>query len=274
MNLMGVLIGAVLGYMLGGPLGALLGAILGQSLSVGVSHTGWSGHDAVRAQQTFFTTTFSVLGHMAKADGHVSEHEIRTARLFMAQMNLNEEQTRAAMELFKQGKEPNFPLEQVLRRFRADVGGRYDLISMFLEIQIHAALADGEMHPAERQLFTRICGALGISEFQFRRLEQFIRAQRSFHTGAGTGAGGGAGGRQMPPAERADQLAAAYQTLGVDPKASDGDIKTAYRKLMKQHHPDKLVAKGLPPEMIKLAQERVQQINVAYDLIKSARNIK
>ena len=270
MNFMGVLIGAVLGFMLGGPLGALLGAILGQSLSVGVSHTGWSGHDAVRAQHAFFTTTFSVLGHVAKADGHVSESEIRTARLFMAQMNLNEEQTRAAMELFNQGKQPDFPLEQVLRRFRADVGGRYDLISMFLEIQIHAAYADGVMHPAERQLFTRICEVLGVSEFQFRRLEQFIRAQRAFHAGAG----GGAGGRQMPPAERQDQLAAAYQTLGVEPKASDGDIKTAYRKLMKQHHPDKLVAKGLPPEMIKVAQERVQQINVAYDLIKSSRGIK
>ena len=271
MNFIGVLIGAVLGFLLGGPLGALLGAILGQSLSVGVSHTGWSGHDAVRAQQAFFTTTFSVMGHLAKADGHVSEDEIRTARLFMAQMNLNEEQTRLAMELFSQGKQPDFPLEHVLRRFRADVGGRYDLLSMFLEIQIHAALADGIMHPAERQLFSRICDALGFSEFQFRRLEQFIRAQRSFHAGAGVG---GAGGRQVPPAERVDQLSAAYQTLGVDPKAGDSEIKTAYRKLMKQHHPDKLVAKGLPPEMIKVAQERVQQINVAYDLIKSARNIK
>ena len=268
MNLVGVLIGAVLGFLLGGPLGALLGAILGQSLSVGVSHTGWSGHDAVRAQQAFFTTTFSVMGCVAKADGHVSENEIRTARLFMAQMNLNEEQARMAMELFNQGKQPDFPLEQVLRRFRADIGGRYDLLSMFLEIQIHAALADGEMQPAERQLLTRICGVLGFSEFQFRRLEQFIRAQRSFHTGPG------GAGRRESPAAREDQLTAAYQTLGVEPKASDGEIKTAYRRLMKEHHPDKLVAKGLPPEMIKLAQERVQQINVAYDVIKSARNIK
>ncbi len=266
MNFMGVLIGAVLGFMLGGPLGALLGAILGQSLSVGVSHTGWSGHDAVRAQQAFFTATFSVLGHVAKADGHVSDHEIRAARAVMAHMNLNAEQTRAAMELFNRGKQPDFDLDAMLLELRRSCHGRRDVLSMFLQIQLSAALADGVMHPAERAVFDRICGVLGISEFERRQYEQFIRAQQRFRTGGSAGQGA--------PAAREDQLAAAYQTLGVDPKAGDGEIKTAYRKLMKEHHPDKLVAKGLPPEMIRLAQEKVQQINVAYDLVKSSRGIK
>ena len=266
MNFLGLLIGAVLGYMLGGPLGAVLGAMLGQSLSVGVSHTGWSGYDAVRAQQAFFTATFSVLGHVAKADGHVSEHEIRAARAVMAHMNLSGEQTRAAMELFNRGKQSDFDLDATLQEFRRHCRGRRDVLSMFLQIQLSAALADGVMHPAERAVFDRICAVLGISEFELRQYEQFIRAQQRFRTG-------GADGRAAPAA-REDELAASYQTLGVDPKTSDADIKTAYRRLMKQHHPDKLVAKGLPPEMIRLAQEQVQQINVAYDLIKSSRGIK
>ncbi len=269
MNLVGVLIGAVIGYILGGPVGALLGAILGQSISVGVSHGGWSGHDAARAQQVFFDATFAVMGCVAKADGVVSEHEIQAANAVMAHMNLDPAQRLAAVQLFNRGKQPDFDLEGTLRELRAACHGRHDLLGMFLQIQLHAALADGDMHPAEWQLLVRICAGLGISEFELRQYEQFIRAQQRFHAGARGGAGGG-----VPRQARQDELAAAYQTLGVAPGATDAEIKTAYRRLMKENHPDKLVARGLPENMVKLAQEKVQQINVAYDMIKAARNIK
>lgn len=262
MNLTGVLIGAVIGFMLGGPLGALVGAVLGQSLYVGVSRGGWSGYDAQRAQQAFFTATFSVMGHVAKADGRVSESEIQTARAFMAHLNLDAQEQQAAIGLFNQGKEPGFPLDETLRRFREECRGRYDLLSMFVEFQLHVALADGPMHPAERQVFSHICAVLGFSEFQLRRLEEFIQARRGFH-----------GQGQAAPA-RVDDLTAAYQTLGVPPTAKDAEVKTAYRRLMKENHPDKLVARGLPEAMVKLAQEKVQQINVAYEAIKSARGMK
>ena len=261
MNLAGALIGAVLGFMVGGPLGALVGAILGQSLSVGVSRGGWSSYDAGQAQQAFFTATFSVMGHIAKADGRVSENEIQTVRAFMAHMNLDAAQQRAAIELFNRGKEPGFDLDDALTRFRAECRGRFDLLSMFVEFQLHVALADGPMHPAERQVFARMCEVLGFSEFQLRRLEAFIQARRGFHEG-------------QTVAARQDSLAAAYQTLGVAPQAKDAEVKTAYRRLMKENHPDKLVARGLPETMIKLAQEKVQQINVAYEAVKTARGFK
>src|SRR5579871_1720394 len=110
MNFVGMLIGALIGYVLGGGsiLGALIGAFLGQSISVGVSRTGWSGHDATRAQEAFFTATFSVMGHMAKADGVVSQDEIRAANAVMAHMNLDPAQRLAAIQLFNQGKESGF----------------------------------------------------------------------------------------------------------------------------------------------------------------------
>ena len=266
MNLLGVLIGAVIGFMLGGPLGAIVGAMLGQSLSVGVSRAGWSGHDAARAQQAFFTATFSVMGHVAKADGVVSQDEIQAARAVMAHMNLDAVQTQAAVQLFNQGKEPDFDLDAALRALRLACHGRRDLLGMFLQIQMHAALADGTLHPAERKVLERICDMLGIPEYELQQYEQFIRAQQRFRGGAGTG-----GGSREP---RTDTLARAYQTIGVQPSASDGDIKTAYRRLMKDNHPDKLVARGLPENMIRMAQEKVQQINVAYDAIKAARGIK
>ena len=266
MNLVGLLIGAVIGYFLGGPVGAIIGAFLGQSVSVGVSRGGWSGHDAAVAQQAFFTATFSVMGHVAKADGVVSENEIQAANAVMAHMNLDPAQRLAAIQLFNQGKESGFDLDAALRNLRIACHGRRDLLGMFLQIQVHAALADGgAMHPAEREVLERICDALGISSYELNQYEQFVRAQQRFR-----GAGTGGGVRESRP----DNLVAAYQALGVAATATDAEIKTAYRRLMKENHPDKLVARGLPENMIKLAQEKVQQINVAYDAIKQARGIK
>jgi DnaJ like chaperone protein len=267
MNFVGLLIGALIGFVLGGPLGAIIGAFLGQSISVGVSHTGWSGHDAARAQEAFFTATFSVMGHMAKADGVVSQDEIQAANAVMAHMNLEPAQRLAAIQLFNQGKESGFDLDATLRNLRLACHGRRDLLGMFLQIQVHAAMADGSIEAAERGVLERICDMLGISSYELNQYIQFIQAQQRF-AGGRAGAGGGA------TQTRTDTLAAAYQTLGVSPTASDAEIKTAYRRLMKENHPDKLVARGLPENMIKLAQEKVQQINVAYDAIKSARGIK
>ncbi|HEY3858451.1 MAG TPA: co-chaperone DjlA [Gammaproteobacteria bacterium] len=268
MNLIGALIGAVIGYWLGGPIGMILGAMLGQSVSIGVSRGGWSGFDAARSQQAFFTATFSVMGHMAKADGVVSEDEIRAANAVMAHMNLDPAQRLAAIQLFNQGKESSFDLDEALRTLRTACHGRRDLLGMFLQIQLHAAMADGVIEPAERRVLGRICDLLGIPEYELNQYEQFIRAQQR-----GPGAGGRTGGGGFRDT-RPDGLAAAYQTLGVASTATDAEIKTAYRRLMKENHPDKLVARGLPENMIRLAQEKVQQINVAYDAVKQARGIK
>ncbi|HEX7965353.1 MAG TPA: co-chaperone DjlA [Gammaproteobacteria bacterium] len=264
MNLVGLLIGAVIGFLLGGPLGAIIGAMLGQSVSVGVSRGGWSGHDSARSQQAFFEATFSVMGHVAKADGVVSPDEIQAARNVMAHMNLDEAQRQAAVEHFNRGKLPDFDLDAQLKALRAACHGRHDLMGMFLQIQLHAAMADGTVHPAERVVLERICALLGISVYELNQYEQFIRAQARFRRDADS----------RSPEARRDELGAAYQTLGVAATATDAEIKTAYRRLMKENHPDKLVARGLPENMIKLAQEKVQQINVAYDLIKSSRGIK
>jgi DnaJ like chaperone protein len=258
----GTIIGGALGWVLGGPLGALLGAALGHSLSGANVQTGRVGPGSERVQAAFFTATFSVMGHIAKADGRVSEDEIRAARAVMAHMNLNVEQRQAAMALFNQGKQAEFPLESVLHQFRSECSGQPALLRMFLQIQLQAAYADGVLHPAEQAIFNRIGAALGISQAELRMHAESVRSQYGFN-------GGGQAASAQP-----DKLAAAYRTMGVSAGMDDAAIKRTYRKLMTQNHPDKLVAKGLPEEMIKLAQEKVQQINAAYDVIKAARGIK
>jgi DnaJ like chaperone protein len=258
----GAIIGALLGWAVGRSWGALLGAILGYSLAANRARVGWGQMHPGRAQAAFFNATFSVMGCIAKADGRVSEDEIRAARAIMAQMNLSEEQTRAAIGLFNQGKRPDFQLDAVLIQFRNECGGYPALLRMFLQIQLAAAFADGVLHPAEQAIFTRICTILGIPPIELRRYEESIHAQQSF--------GGDRGAQQPQP----DRLAAAYQTLGVQADSSNEEIKRAYRRLMKENHPDRLVARGLPEGMLKLAQEKTQQINVAYEMIKAARGIR
>ncbi len=267
MSWWGKLAGGVFGFMLGGPLGALLGGVLGHNFDKGLAGleandvTG-SQADQERIQTAFFTATFSVMGHVAKADGRVSPEEISQAQAIMAQMDLTPDMRRAAIELFNQGKRRDFPLDEVLDQFRRECRRRTTLIQMFLEIQIQAAWADGRLDRAEEQLLLRICHRLGIPEFLFRQLERMIRAQQ----------GGQYRDDNRQPGGRSS-LDEAYAMLGVSADASDAEIKKAYRRLMSQHHPDKLVAKGLPEEMMKVATRKTREIRQAYEAIKQARGL-
>lgn len=274
MSWWGALLGGTFGFMLGGPLGALLGAVLGRRFDKGLDALGDYQADAgpdigdrERVQTAFFTATFAVMGHIAKADGQVSRDEIRLAEHVMTRMALNAEMRKTAIDLFNAGKAADFDLDAVLEQFRRECHRRRNLIQMFVEIQLHASYADGSLHAAEAQVLRHICDRLGISRMEFAHLEALVRNAQEF-------SGAGARGQRTQQTPSRDRLADAYQVLGVGKDASDADIKTAYRRLMNQHHPDKLVAKGLPEEMIALATEKTQEIKAAYETIKAARGTR
>ena len=121
--------------MLGGPLGAVFGAAFGHNFDKGLSSLGsqssFSG-DVERIQTAFFTSTFSIMGHIAKADGQVSQVEIRLAEDIMRQMNLNAQQKTVARRLFNEGKKVDFPLNDVLQQFRVECHRRSNLMQMFM----------------------------------------------------------------------------------------------------------------------------------------------
>ena len=253
----GKLIGGALGFMMGGPLGAMLGGTIGHQFDSGMSGSSRMGiGDNERTQAAFFTATFSVMGYIAKADGRVSEHEIQAARSLMRQMQLNDAQQTAAIDLFQKGKEADFPLDEVLQQFRSECHRRTTLLRMFLEIQVQAAMADGRMDPAESQVLRHIGEMLGFDAPQIEQLINFVSGAASGH------------GQQVQP------VSEAYQLLGVAPDASDAEVKKAYRRLTNQHHPDKLVAKGMPEEMVKLANEKTQEIRKAWERIRYHRTEK
>jgi DnaJ like chaperone protein len=266
----GKLAGATLGAVVGGWVGGLIGVLLGHQLDLGLAreleHRGGEGAAPGAApdsgvQLEFFTTTFAVMGHLAKADGRVSKDEIAAARRVMHRMKLSADQTRAAIKLFEQGKRPDFPLAGVLESFKRRCRGRRDLLYTFVEIQLQAALADGQLHPETRRVLWQVCGALDISGLELAQLEALARA----HSGPRGG--------PARPAAPADRLGEAYRVLGLEREASDAAVKKAYRRLMSQHHPDKLISKGLPAAMMDLARDKAREINIAYDLIKEARGM-
>lgn len=279
MSWLGKFIGGAFGFMLGGPMGAILGASLGHQFDIGMIRTenieSLRPGDQHRVQMAFFTATFSVMGHIAKADGRISPEEISLANRIMDQMSISGEMRTTAINLFEQGKNANFPLDDVLAQLYQECHRRTDLIRMFLEIQIQEALADGAMDSKEEKLLLHICSQLRVSHFDYERLKMRVLAQQRFQNRDYQYQDQGQYQRQRQHQQpyRRDQssLQDAYEVLGLTSSASDEDVKKAYRRLMSQNHPDKLVAKGLPEEMMKLAKEKTQKITKAYETVQQAR---
>ncbi len=256
----GKALGGVFGFVVGGPVGAVVGAALGH----GVDRRAGGGmvwsRDVARVRAAFFTAVFSVMGQVAKADGRVSRDEIRAAEEVMRHMNLNPEQRRAAIHLFQQGKRPDFAIDAVLAQFRRQCGRHPELVRLFLELQLRAALADGDLGVREREVLLQVCDRLGVPAREFEWLVRIMQRR-----GANRG---GAGGGNVPGSRRLEQ---AYQVLGVARDARPDEITKAYRRLMSRTHPDKLVSRGLPEEMIRVAAERTREVRDAYDTIREAR---
>lgn len=292
----GKLLGGVFGFMIGGPLGAAIGAALGHQFDHGLESSalpppdGWNEQvlrpgDTERVRMSFFSAAFTVMGHVAKADGHVHPSEIALAENVMDSMQLSAELREAAIKLFTQGKQPEFELEPVVLQFRQECQRRTNLYRLFMEIQIQAALADGVIRTQEHKMLLRIAEVLGFPEFIFDQLVSLVCASMGIplseafesangSAGASEGASEGAGARQQRRAPRHSSeisLRDAEHVLGVTSDDDKATVKRAYRRLMSQHHPDKLIAKGLPEEMIALATDKTQNIRRAYDKVKQAR---
>jgi DnaJ like chaperone protein len=247
----------------GKAIGALIGLFIGHLFDAQLG--GGALSDTPRAstlgvQEAFFRATFQVMGHLAKADGRVSENDIRAARAIMNEFRLAEPEIQFAIDLFTQGKEPDFPLESTLRELYALCRHRRDLCRMFVQIQLQTALWGDGLNTAGRKVLSRVCAALDISGYEVVQMEALLRMQQA--------------ARQPHRASAADRVAEAHEVLGVPRDSPNNEVTKAYRRLMSRNHPDKLHAKGLPESMMKLAEEKTRQIRAAYEVIREARGMK
>lgn len=345
MNFWGKILGTLFGAMFAKVPGAILGFIVGHMFDRGYSQDfnqmGGFGRffvdkDAVKNQAVFFHALFSVLGHVAKADGRVTEAEILVATQLMDDMKLTGDTRKEAQQAFREGKAADFPVKDILQEFYDSCYGRRDILQIYLEILIQAAYADGRLDAQEQKILVDVAKALKFqkqellylisafeAELRFRRSSQQQQAeqeqqnrQQQEHSGPGWRPRSKAeqkrsrGEREEQSQEdfdeeayykrqreqysrknyqqrsgyqeqhraqsnysATDRLNDAYRILGVTPSTDPKAIKKSYRKLMSEHHPDKLVSKGLPRQALEMAKQKAQDIQAAWELVKRERGL-
>jgi len=256
MSILGAILGGAAGLIaLGGPLGALLGAAAGHAIgrlsrrksapADGPTQPGLEGLDPRAAtKQVAFTMAVIALGaKMAKADGIVTRDEVDA---FKQVFRVPDEEMKNVARVFDQARKSPLGFEayagQIARMFR----GQPAVLEELLDGLFHIAKADGQVGPDELGYLREVAGIFGFSAHDFERL-------RAEHLGP----------------DKADP----YEILGADRKSGDAEIKAVYRKLVREHHPDRLIAKGVPKEFIDVATEKLATINAAWDKIAKERGI-
>lgn len=238
MSVWGKLAGAAAGLAIGGPLGALLGGIAGHLVVDRDSEP-----SEVDKQLAFTIGVIALGAKMAKADGHVTTDEVHA---FKEVFRVPDSERANVARIFNLAKQDTAGFEsyakQLAKLFRDDP----DMLRNILGGLFHIAEADGVLHPKERAYLEIVAERFGIGKAEFSH----ILAQHC-----------------------ADERKSPYQVLGIDPNVSDKTLRSHYRKLMVENHPDKLIARGLPQEMIDIADKKIAVINEAYDEIQKERRM-
>ena len=267
--------GALIGFLLIGWVGFALGIILGHGLDyhrpslAALLNRLPRGRLPQSGESIYREALFLCLGHLAKQDGRVSPQEIAAAEALFKRMKLKPRERQQAIELFNRGKLPGTLMEPYLEQFRRRYATRKQKRLVFLEQLLAIAYADGGPQAAQLARLQDFLQVLEISQPEFERLHRRLRQtkdqeseqqkKRSNHY------------TRKPSPEIT--LVNAYRTLGLNSTASNREIKLTYRRLMSQHHPDKLAAQGLTDRALEKAKERTQEVQQAYAVLKKAREI-
>jgi len=256
MGFWGKTIGAGMGFMVGGPLGAILGGFLGHAYDVGNEqvrrynegddHSWPEVEQEFDRQYLFYVSLASLAAKMAKADGVVTKDEIRAFDHFLQiELGLSFEERRTVAGVFNEAKDSPEDAVAIARQFRSLIGFQRDVLQMMIQLLFRIALADGELHRDEESFIQRIASVFQMSTAEYQQIKALYIKQTDH----------------------------AYSILGISRGASDDEVKKAYRKLVREYHPDRMQAKGVPEDFMKIANEKMTEINQAYDQICKERGI-
>ncbi len=257
MAFLGKLLGGTLGLAIGGPIGALIGAGGGhlfdrfresEKRTLAGGGPELLGNHA-EAQLAFAVGLIGLSAKVAKADGRVTPDEIRAFRQVFDFPRQDEERVAA---LYNQAKASTAGFEAYARQLAAILGARDERCAQILDCLFTIAGADGVLHPNEDRVIREIGHIFGFSDAEIASLRARHQPSQSR---------GNSGG----------DLASKYAVLGVDPSATDSEVKSAHRDLVRKFHPDHLASKGLPDELLQHATERLADINTAYEAVMKER---
>jgi DnaJ like chaperone protein len=246
---------------------ALIGLLLGHQFDRGFANRFMRFGPDVSASrlehlpQPYLRALFEIMGHLAKADGRVTEHEIRAARVLMHRLGLGPQEIRRAINWFERGKEASYPLVSTLQTLRGQSARSADMRGLFVRLLMEVALSKSSLRQTERAMIWTVCRELDIGRVELAQLEAMLRAQRGFRKSAA----GAADSKRVNDA---------YSALGVDRSSTNDEIKKAYRRLMNKNHPDKIVSANPDAAVLAEAERRTREVRGAYDLLKARRSIR
>ena len=236
MSLIGGLVGGMIGFTFLGPLGALIGSVVGSRM----------GRNSVRRknpnnfdhQVAFFAALFACLAKIAKADGQVTKEEINKIEDFITQkFNLDGEQRNFAINIFQKSKDDNVSFDAYAKQLASLLKRSPNSLMIFYELLFELAMADGELHPNEEKLLKKVPRIFGFNDELYNQLfQKYGLKTQNF-----------------------------YEVLGVSKQMKFDEIRKTYLKKRREFHPDKLISKGLPEELIEKAKEKFIEIQEAYE---------
>ncbi len=224
-----------------------------------------------QAQDIFFLVVFSLLALMAKADGVVSKEEIKLVDDFIKKvLQLSPQKRDLAIKIFNTAKDSNYSFDSLASQFYSIFKNERSVLKTMFDILMHLAHSDGTFHPNEERLIKSAKKIFKISDYEYESLkERYQKHGQSGEGGSGSQNRSSGGGQSGSHHENIDKY---YAELGCMPSDSNEKIKEAYKKMARDYHPDTVIARGLPQDFVKFATQRFQQIQLAYEKIKTARN--
>jgi len=260
----GKVIGTLAGLATMKPVFALVGLALGHQFDRGFMARERSATDemlrASRLPQGYLQILFETMGHVAKADGRVSESEIHAARSVMHKLGLKPALVRSAINWFAEGKARGYPLDSKLDELKKRYARRDSLRRLFVRLLLEVSISKSPVSSRERALIWRACERLDVGRVELAQMEATLRA--------------GTGQQSASNGERSSDAREAYETLGLSPGASNDEVKTAYRRLMNRYHPDKVGANTTDQRELDEALGKTREIRAAFETLKALRSMR
>ena len=240
MSIWGSLIGGMIGFSLGGPFGMLLGSLIGGKVSRARARGGFNAQ--AQGQRIFALSLIVLSAKLSKADGQVSREELIAVK---DKLKIPEHEIKQVGKIFNQAKEESAGYEPYAKQIAQFYEGNINVLEEVINILFYIAEADGNVSESELNMIQHIAQIFGLNQSQFNSIKESRKSSDKLNP---------------------------YIVLESKPEDELRDIRKKYLKLSKEHHPDLLLSKGVPQEVIDESKKKMRAINSAWDQIQKLKN--
>jgi len=240
MAIWGSLIGGMIGLSLGGPFGMLLGSLIGGKISRSKSRAGFGSF--AQPQQIFALSLIVLSAKLSKADGQVSKEELIAVK---DKLKIPENEIDQVGKIFNKAKGESAGYEPYAQQIAQIYKGNINVLEEVINILFYIAESDGNVSESEVKMIEHIAQIFGLTEIQFNSIKESRKTSDKINP---------------------------YIVLESNPDDAIETIRKRYLKLSKEHHPDLLMSKGVPQEVIDESKAKMRAINSAWDQIQKLKS--